>query len=386
MLRSELLKEIAELPSPILSVYLNVRSDNPSRHPSADTGEVWLTKQIAAMSKGLSRHSSKQIAKELRRVQNFLHDRHPNEKALAIFAGPLSWAIAPLQVAVENAVAWGQPAIAQLFWLLHEHHSYGIVAIDHHAARFFAYRLGQLTELATKEFAVDSSAWKEKALGHLTGGRMQNMRGPYTDRFEHRVEEQYARLCRETAEETASLSKQHGFVHVFIVGPDRMINVVQEHFALAFKECVSEVREDLGTFSSTMLLERFEPIITEYERTREMAAVDRLLGSDRSDVADVDETLAELQAAGVRSIVVSKNLEFDLRRCVKCGLSSRAADPVCATCGGERPQVSFHEMLPVLAMSHDADVEVVSGEAARRLDQIGGMIGWLRSAQTTMAR
>jgi hypothetical protein len=379
MLRNELLKEIMAVPSPILSVYLNMRSENTARHPRAGACEVWLEKQVAAISRGLSRHDTKEIMKQLQRVKEFLHDRHPKEKALAIFAGPLSWIAVPLQVGIENEVAWGQPSIIQLFWLLHEHHPYGLVVVDHHAARFFAYRLGQLTELATKEFAVDTSVWKEKKLGHQASSGSQNMRGPYPDRFEHRMEAQYARLCRETADQAVSLSKQYGLIHVFVAGPDRLIDIVQKHFAPA----ATLVRQDLGNFSSAELLERLEPIIAEYGQNRQLESVNQLLGSDVADIANVDETLAQLQSADVRSIVVSKNLEFDMRHCETCGLASRAADPVCAVCGGTRTPASFHKLLPALAMSNNTDIEVVSGEAAQKLNQTGGMSG--RPRQTEIA-
>lgn len=373
MLRNEILKEISALPSPTLSVYLNVQSEDASRHPVPDSHEVWMENQVAAISQGLPDADSKQVRKELRRVQNFLHDRHPREKALAIFAGPLSWRMVPLQVPVENEVAWGQPSITQLFWLLHEHHAHGVVVVDHQAARLFVYRLGQLTEIATKDFAVDTSAWKEKRLGHQSNSGSHDSRGPYPDRFEHRLEAQLARLCRETADQTVSLSKQHGFTHVLIAGPDRLINLVQEHLPAAFRDCVSLVRQDLGSFSLKALLDRFAPMIAEREQNRQMASVNHLLVSDSGDIADLDESLVQLQTSGARRVVVSASLNFELRRCLLCGVASRAADPICVICGGEREHASFHELLPVLAMNQSAEVEVVSGEAAQKLLKIGGM-------------
>ncbi len=385
MLRVEQLKKIAALPSPILSVYLNTRTENASRHPRVQACLAWFKKEAAAMSQSLLPRDAERFLEEARRVEGFLRDRHPGEKALAIFTSPKTWMVYPLQIALENEISWGHPAIGQLFRLHHEHKSCCIVALDHHAARFFSYSLGVLTELAKKQFEVDSSQWKKKSLGHLTSGRIQKMRGPYPDRFDHRVEVQYARLCRETAEQAAALSKQHGLAHIFLAGPDRLIGPMQTQFPPAFVEAVSLVPEDLGNFSAKELLQRLEPIITDHEQKRQMAAVTRLLSTDKGAIADVDETLAQLQNGTVRTVIVSREFDLDLRQCRKCGLASRAADPVCAVCAGELRKAALGELLPALLAANNAEVEIVSGEAARTLERAGGMGGWLRQAKRIAA-
>lgn len=386
MLRVEQLHEIAALPSPILSICLNTRSENASRHPRAETCLAWLRKKAASTSRTLLPRDAERFLREVRRIEAFLRGRHPGEKALAIFAGPRTWIVFPLQIAVENELAWGQPAIGQLFLRLHEHTSCCIVTVDHRAARFFAYSLGELTELARKQFDVDSSQWKKKSLGHVTSDRVQKMRGPHPDRFEHRMEMQYAKLCRETAEQAAALSKQHRLAHIFLAGPDRLIGPMPTQFPPAFKESVCLVREDLGTFSPRKLLQRLEPVIAEYEQRRQAEAVSRLLGSENGAIPDLDETLAQLQSGAVRTVFVSRDFELDLRQCTKCGLASRAADPVCPACAGELRKVSLRELLPALVADHRVEVEIVGGEAARTLERAGGMSGWLRQTNVAAVR
>src|SRR5690349_15570458 len=215
---------------------------------------------------------------------------------------------------------------------------------------------------------------------------MQTMRGPYPDRFEHRIEVQYARLCRETAEQAAALSKQYGLAHIFLAGPDRLIQRIRTQFPPAFRESVCLVPEDLGNFSPKELLQRLEPMIVEYEQKRQLAAVTQLLGTDTGTETDLDQTLAQLQNGRVRSVVVSRDFDLDLRQCTKCGLASRAADPVCASCAGERRKVAFRNVLPALLVAHDAEVEIVTGEAARMLERAGGIGAWLRQAKVAAAR
>jgi hypothetical protein len=386
MLRVEQLQKIAALPSPILSAYLNTRSENASRHPQTKACLRWLRKKAALTSRTLLPRDAERFLQEVAHVEKFLEGRHPEEKALAIFAGPKTWTVFPLHIAVENELTWGHPAISQLFRLLHERKSCCIVAVDHRAARFFAHSQGELTELAAKQFEVDPSQWKRKSLGHLTSGRMQTMRGPYPDRFEHRIDVQYARLCRETAEQAAALSKQYGLAHIFLAGPDRLIRRMRTQFPHPFREFVCLVPEDLGNFSPKELLQRLEPIIAEYEQKLQRAAVTQLLSTDNGTETDLDETLAQLQNGSVRRVVVSRDFDLDLRQCTKCGLASRAADPVCAACAGERQKVTFLEVLPALLVAHNTEAEIVTGEAARMLERTGGIGGWLRQAKVIAAR
>jgi hypothetical protein len=56
----------------------------------------------------------------------------------------------------------------------------------------------------------------------------------------------------------------------------------------------------------------------------------------------------------------------------------RSASAVCAFCGGERRTVTLREILPGLSRRHQVAVEVVAGEAARKLREAGGMGAWLR--------
>jgi peptide subunit release factor 1 (eRF1) len=160
---------------------------------------------------------------------------------------------------------------------------------------------------------------------------------------------------------------------------------MRTQFPPAFEEFVCLVPEDLGNFSAKELLQRLEPIIAKFEEKRQMAAVTRLLGTDNGTVTQVDETLAQLQSGTVRSIVVSRDFDLDLRQCKKCGLASRAANPVCAACAGELRKVALRELLPALLAAHNTEVEIVSGDAARMLSRAGGMGGWLRQAKRTAA-
>jgi peptide subunit release factor 1 (eRF1) len=236
-----------------------------------------------------------------------------------------------------------------------------------------------------KTLDVDVSQWKKKDLGHFAAERIRKTRGPQRDVFEHRLEAQYLRLSQETAERAAVLCKKHELTGIFLVGPDRLIAPVQAGIPQAFAEFVFLVPEDLGNFSPKELLQRLQPVIDDWQSRQQIGTVTRLLGSDQSAVLDVDETVAQLQNGAIRTLVLIRDLDVNLHQCMKCGLANRSADPVCATCGGQRHKMVLWEILPEMLSMHDTKLEIVSGEAARMLARAGGIGGWLRPARRAAA-
>ena len=386
MLRTDRLQDLAKLPAPVLTVYINTTANDASRHPQVQPCLTWLQEQAATTGQSLPSTDAKRFQQQVERIERFLQDRHPEEKALVIFAGSKSWKLLPLQVAVENQLHWGNPQLGQLVRLWNGHKSYGVVVIDHHAARFFAYSLGELTQLAEKQFDIDDSQWKKKDLGHFTGERIRKTRGSNRDVYEHRLEAQYERLCRETADEAVTHSKKFEFAGIFLVGPDRLIRTIQAKLPHLFSESVFLVAENLGKSSPSQLLRQLQPVLEDRERRQQITAVTQLLSADHAAVTDLDETLADLQNGRIHTAFVAHDLDLDLHQCVQCGLANRSADPVCATCGGTREKVPLRELLPKLLAAQDVKVEFMSGEAAHILMQAGGMGGWLRQAKATSAQ
>ena len=115
-------------------------------------------------------------------------------------------------------------------WLASEHKPYGFVAVDRTGAHFFHYWFGEIVEHGQKKFDIDTSQWKKKELGHFTGQGIRKTRGTQRDVFEKRMVSQYARLCRETAQQAADLCGRMHLAAVFVVGPERLIKQIKAKF------------------------------------------------------------------------------------------------------------------------------------------------------------
>lgn len=386
MLTAKEILSFSQLPVPVLTLCLNTTSAEASHHPPVPACLTWLKKEGKSVARSLPPSERAPFQKELGRVEKFLHDRHPEERSIVIFAGPGVWREIPLQVGMENELHWGNPAVLQLLWLIEEHKPYCLIVVDRTGARFFRYQLRETIELEEKKYAIDISQWKKKELGHVTGQMVQKTRGSQRDVFEHRMEAQYARLCGETAKLAAELCKKKDFAEIFLVGSDHLTGPIKEAIPQELAQRVILLKEDFGRLSSSELQERLEPTIENWEHQHEASLVAELLQSEHGTVVGIDESLAQLQKGRVRTLVLTHDLNVTLRQCVKCGWIDRSADPLCPTCAGERRPVMLLEILPELAKSHHADLEIVSGEAAESLRKGGGMGAWLREPKLVATR
>jgi len=153
---------------------------------------------------------------------------------------------------------------------------------------------------------------------------------------------------------------------------------IRKEIPKLFREKVVLIRENLGWLSRNQLRQQIEPILARYEIEHELALVNSLLVDDpRGRVVGIDETLVQLQQGRIRTLVVVKKLDALLKRCSECLWVDGTGDPVCPACGRERYAVRLRQILPELVRQFKASLKVVSGEAARKLQRVGGIGAWL---------
>lgn len=383
MLNASRLRTLSQLPPPLLTAYLDTKSAEASRHEPVPQYLTRLKNEAKSLALGVPAAEEGIFHEQLKRIEEFLRGRTSQERGLVIFAGAAAWELVSLQVEVKNELRWGKPALSQLLWLINEHKPYCIVAVDRAGARFFRYGLGDMAELAEKKFEIDISQWKKKELGHVTGQGVKKTRGSQRDTFDHRMDAQYEHLCRETALLAKSLCEREGLSAIFFVGSDRLIKPIEAGFSQEFRPRIVSIEEDLARIPFHDLQQRLEPKIAKWERDRSSALVTALLGTDRGTVVGIDETLAQIQKGKIRTLVLVRDLDANLSQCVQCGWTDRSADPACSACGGKRRAVTLRDVLPELALRSEIDVEVVTGEAAAKLKEAGGVGAWLRQPKQT---
>lgn len=386
MVSTRFVDSLSEMAAPVLTAYLNTQPPDASKQPLATESLVWIKKQAKEVAETLPEKEQKRFWRQVGRVEEFLLGRKPLEKALVIFAGTGTWKVAPLHVPIANELHWGRPAVTQLLWLLDESKAHCIVVVDRKGARFLHYWRGEFEKMAERKFAIDVSEWKVKQMGQESGQGVKKARGAQHDTYNDRMEAQYKHLCRETAAQAKRIAEAGNLQAIFLVGSDRFTRPMEAEFPKQFRGRVVRIKEDFGGLPLPELQERLAPRIAAWERESESALVKNLLADERKTVVGMDETLTQLQKGKMRTLVLASTVHGSLHECIECGWMDRSADPVCPVCGRERRSVELRETLPDLARSTKTGIEVVSGKAADRLNQSGGMGGWLRGRTQAQLR
>lgn len=378
MLTPSDIAKIYQMPGPVLTVYLNTQPAEPSRHPLVPASIVWLKEELNSLEPNIAKTERNLFREQAHHAEEFFRNRQPQERSLAIFAGHKLWHCVPFQVEVNNELHWGPPAVSQLLWLVDEHRPYCVVVVDLKGARFLRYHLRELLELQEMKFVIDISEWRTKDLGHVMGQSIHKGRGLQRDFIDDRVKAQYAHLCRHVGEQAAALCRKEGLRAIFLVGEAHLAEPIESFFPEELRRRATLVKEDLGHSSLSELQNRLEPVIKEWECRHEQALVDELLSSERGTVTLVDEVLTKLQQGNVRLLVVARDTNLYSRQCVQCGWVDSATGPTCPKCGAICRHTTLCDVLPELVRKHQVDLEIVSGDAEKRLRRTGEMGGWLR--------
>lgn len=381
MLDWEVIASLPRLPSPVLTVYLDTNPAKPRNQGRPSGARIWLKSHAKEVGSDLSPAERKLFRKQLVRVDRFLDTRPRRERGVVIISGPKTWHALRLQVDVEDEIHWGRASLKQLLWLLDEHQPCGVAVIDRSGLRFYRYWMGEFAEQKDERFKLDTSSWRQKSgvRPARLGQRRTGLRSE-RDAFVQRTDAQYARIFRDTGKRIHEWAQRQRLDPVFIVGPSEPVEFVRREIPAGTRKRVAVLKGEHAQLSIPELERHLAPMIAKWKRAQESAEVAEIVANrnPKRAVIGISETLSALQHGNARALVVSRGLRGRLKQCANCGWTDRAADRVCAICGGERRPVALRETLPELARKFRVPVEVVAGKAASDLKGFGGLAAWLR--------
>ena len=376
MLKPSVIQSLPTLTGPVLSVYLDTDRAKKRNRGVKPGYLIRLKSQAKSIAQTVSAEEQELFRKRLQRTEGYLQSRPPKCRGVIIFAGLNTWKFVPLQVEVEDEIHWGRPALAQLLWLLEEHEAYGIVVAGRKRVRFFLYKLGEVRELEEKEFRLEPS--KKKEMGPVARPGVRLSRGTNRDVFERHLAAEYSHYHQEIAKRVEHWCAAEPLKSLFLVGLAEMVKAIRKEIPSILAQKIVLIEADLGWVSRTDLLNRIDPAIAQHRRKCELASVEALLGDSQNAVMGVDQVLVQLQQGKVRSVVVTKAMSETLQQCASCSWADRRSDSLCPACGGRRHSVELREVFPELVRRCNVSLEVVSGDAAQKLQEAGGMGAWLR--------
>lgn len=379
---------LAHLPAPVLTAYLDTNPANPKNQNTPPGYAIWLKSSVRELADGLSPEARKLVRQQRKRVESYLDGLTSVSRGLVLFAGPDVWEELRLQVPVHNELHWGKPSLQQMAWVLNAHRARGVVAIDRDGASFFRFWLGEVIEDKEDAFSVDRSSWR---IPHLVGPAtpgVHKRRGVQRDRVASRTDAQRRRFAAALARRIARWSKREQVSPVILVGERQQIGLVLAAIPEKSRGSVALAPRIISRDSPSRIQQQLEPVLEQWEQEYEKRTVKELIAAHdpARAVLGIDETLEQLQRGRVRELVVARGFKGSARQCMNCGWVSRTADSVCPLCGGQRRSRTLRTVVPELASAFGVPMEIVSGDAAQRLDKVGGVGAWLGARKKPLRR
>ena len=205
-------------------------------------------------------------------------------------------------------------------------------------------------------------------------------RGAQRDTYEARVDDHRRRFWSGGSEAAGRYLEESGITRLIICGPNEAAHAVRDLLPPKAKDALVAIVPIPDDADATEIHRRSLATALAEEHRRDRELVDRLTASPRAPeiVVGVREVLDAAAREQLLTIVVDRDLETEVGRCLRCDTIHADTSPTCRICGGPVVAVALAQVTPLLAGRTGARLEFVAGEAGEILRGFGGIGGILR--------
>jgi peptide subunit release factor 1 (eRF1) len=270
---------------------------------------------------------------------------------------------------VQDHLAWeSTPDVAPLLDVVDEYERYAVALVESNRARLFTVFMGSIEEhAALRDREVPSR--------HDRGGVSQS-------HFQHHHDLHVLWHLKRVAGRLAALFRRRPFDRLILAGPEEVTSELRPLLPNPLARRVAAV-VPLETYADEQeILEKTLEIEARVEREAEERLVQELFetaGAGGRATRGVTPTLEALWLGEVRTLVVADGAQGEGSECPNCGRLEPGDVGICPACGSAmRPVHDVVHRAMALTIEQAGRVEVVHGDAARRLLQVGGLGALLR--------
>lgn len=305
-------------------------------------------------------------------AERYLVDQFvPHSPGLALFAsgGSDDIMVVPLPAAPADDIIWSErPSITPLEAMLDEYERLAVVLFDAERVRLFTVFLGAIE---THQQFVDAVPGKQ-----ATGGWF----GLEQTGFARHREDHLRRHAERTVRALMLLLRKHSFDRVLLAGPDEALAVLKRELPRPLRARLAGTL-DVPLFASDAdVLKATIRAAEAIERRTEVDLVEELLedATTRHVVVGLAGTLNALADGRVHLLLIAEHFDAPGSLCPKCGRLV-PDEHLCPACGEvTQPSARLHEAIVEQTLAQGAKIETVSGAAAARLEEHGGVGAWTR--------
>lgn len=358
--------------SPVLSVYLDIdQSKAVNLHRRF---EATLENMLRAIDRPSDPAFLSSFSADAERVRQYVAHLEPRAKGLICFADDSekffwTWEI---KAPVHNLARWSEtPYIAPLLAILDEHERYGVVLADKQQARLFTVYIGEIEEHMEALAPAPVRLTKSTGTDHMLSER----------RFQSKAEMHVHWHLKHVAEMLNKLVDQYGFDRLLLAGP---VETTAELHRLLSKRVAARVVERLSLTTKATASEVLQETLRveqQVERATEKQLVEELIAADGHNpvTLGIEPTVRAVCEERLWRLVYADGFSSDGGQCTNCSMLFAKTQGSCDYCGGAIKRIDdLLEVIIERSLQQDGNVEEVEGEAASRLQQVGGIGAVLR--------
>jgi hypothetical protein len=338
---------------PTLSVYVDTSPDQIA-------GQAFLfgfRDRCRALHRTIATEDAGAFELARAQIEGYLADEfEPHSRGLALYAavGAKEVLVAPLPAVPADQIVWSErPSIAPLEAMLDEHERLAVALFDAERPRLFTVYLGAIE---SQQQFVDFVPAKQAAGGSF---------GPGQTRFPGHREDHLRRHAQWTVRALMVLLRSRSFDRLVLAGPDEAMAVLRHALP----------RPLLARLAGTLSLSLFATKPRYWQRPRKRRS--RSSGARKSVWSHVAlglvGTLNALADGRVHLLFIAVQFDAGGTACPICE-QLVPDEHLCPACGveGQSP-VSLREAIVERVLTMRAKIETVSGRAASRLEEHGGV-------------
>ncbi len=344
---------MTEMPTPTLSLYLNVNPGYLENQASNPAWRVWVKNALRDIESGIDDRDARRVWSAIRdRAEAFLGEYKAESRGLVLFVTESDIEHYALPLPMDNLSAYGEPLVTPLFWKLDEYERYLVVLVDQEQARFLTAYLGHAGDEERMEIDLDEYDFREMTLNPATSHGRELSQGSNREAFEKMIDEHRARFYREVIAHIDKLSAAHETDRIILGGAEGAVHTLRGLMPEGLAKQVIGVLPIPMNTPPHAIIERIQPLAHDHERDYEKALLDTVIDRAKSGGRGALGRKAVLKALNeqrVEMIIAPYPIAED----------------------------DLMHTLPALAMASNSRIELVHGEAADRLHEEGGIAAQL---------
>lgn len=281
-------KQLVErVDGPLLSVYLRTDPSLQENQSQTPAWRIWLKNSLRRIETILGQDNMAAWRLASQRITEYIEDNIIRARGLVIFAGEDMLEAIQLPVRPDdNEIAFGEPLVAPLLWLIDEYEPYLIALVDSEEAHFLTTYLGHIDRedaMASDRFSFD---FREKTLMPRPAAPRESAsqvtHGSNRDSFDDMIDEYIARFHRDVAGRITSLLKENPASRIVLGGSEKAAHAVYDLLDSQTAGALVDVLPIPLQQTDDSVMARVLPSALKYERKKEMELVDSVVGLAKS--------------------------------------------------------------------------------------------------------